>query len=1751
MKYFGEVDDPPADQAPPPPRTAGPAAIGTVDKYDNDETDVQATFMAAGAALIPNAYVRVVYIQNPDTDAALTYVTTDGNERIPTLSNRRAYIKAPRKAAKASSFHPHAGLGGPGEGTDVVVGVKRRVRGDDEESTPDDPDTRPQQRLEELILLPNVETELALENPSSQDYEAMLTDWINACDNIDSPDAESAEHGPTASPLSSSADNTIVKLSSSASIDPAPLPTSASFSLITASSTVLATQSSGYLLLSNVTGNAPVARFFNMQFDGYIHLANLITSENINARAVVDPYDTTQIWFNLWLNDDKIAARANLALVPTFSISLVDTTALIGCFNFQLQLSKSLSLGFSSQPSAIKSGFLVDFSNVSKVLSPQGLLISSTTLCLGLESTVGTGSLVLADLFALVGLSTPSVLDGDSQVVLDQSAQNSVWFTPGPDMQTVLRVSFKQSPAKTTGFLKFQLPSTIIQNSRFWGMRVSKYEGWGIVGTDSYAESCVTEGRATVSAQITLDDGSAQPPIWDSFMTTSDQSIELRLQRNSAADESVLMNIVNWAGKVCGVQGFFTGGTGSTDGTNFWNWLKQLTSDLFIREFLIKADHSSGSWLYTQISLTFEVDLTFGTKTSGAKIPMLLKFSRLATSTTSLIQFKGSLWTEVLPQAIHFDHLNPESQMTPYQWPLAATPQYYIYLPNLFTDEAQSNSFPAGFPMYVTMFNIELSSIQFSFSGAMCSQAGPAATEPTTAPINLTDITILGTYVFKQGNVPAACNAHLHASFQLVPRETDPQMDDARVSLDVIYNSGRWVLAGRTQGLNLGALYAMFPESDSDAVMNALEQIWISDFNIVYKYYPATAVDSQNKSKAGTGSDFTVSATILLGPVELDLTFAYGPTEGPGNCLGWQLGASLSPLDDGTTCTVGELFTDVSPDIATALPDIISNLNLTFYKDTTQLDLNIDKATIKNADNTVDVYMIFSLILQAGDLDFEFYQIADSQPAEATAKKHILRITLNKLPSVPGIPLLDEFEQPFDQADLIWSSDDLTRTDVETFINPICVARKVPIIYYQDPRTQGADPAVLDPTPPPAGSPNAPMPQDFVISAGCHFMIIVEESNTPTIILDYPFLQPAPPPAPTSNQLMANSGNTTDQGTMKPLTNSQGPLSINAIGFKYDQSTSEAEIFFDAAIKFGGFNAILKGFGLRFPVSAIGKWDYTNFSLLISGLEVSLVDPPITVAGEFIKEDPDSYFGGLVVGIEPYSFVAGGYYGTATDPVTKQSFKSMFVFLMVNGPIASIEVVSLSGLKAGFGHNSQITLPKVAEVPTWCFLQDTDKDSTTPLKILDAFSGQSPQWIAPANGPMWFAAGVTGQLMNSISLEAVVVVSITTSDLILSVLAEAIATVPLDEPNAAQQLARIDLGIIAQIDFTKGVASIEGQLSPSSFLLNQNCHLTGGFAIYYWFAGSGHEGDWVLSVGGYHPAYSKPAWYPSVVPVGISWQYDGSLSINGSTYLAITPKCFMAGAHMALVYNSGRINASLTAYADFLVNYSPFAFTAGVGAHIAFSYRAGVGCLSHTFNFNFGVDIDVHGPPLAGVIHISVAVVSFDIYFGQSRTVPDPIDWSGFVALLRQNKAGQSNSNDSQNPPETNLLRLSCTGGLQQDPSVPSDQSLATKSTASAKAVWNVDVTTFAWQITMMMPVNALVVNGKPTVDGDFIAVPAKAPDAVSMKPMQIQEDVASKLLVDVKQDNTRDAVYFGLTKVVTQAPAALFSPCRFILFSL
>ncbi|PCD23305.1 hypothetical protein BFJ70_g4643 [Fusarium oxysporum] len=86
----------------------------------------------------------------------------------------------------------------------------------------------------------------------------------------------------------------------------------------------------------------------------------------------------------------------------------------------------------------------------------------------------------------------------------------------------------------------------------------------------------------------------------------------------------------------------------------------------------------------------------------------------------------------------------------------------------------------------------------------------------------------------------------------------------------------------------------------------------------------------------------------------------------------------------------------------------------------------------------------------------------------------------------------------------------------------------------------------------------------------------------------------------------------------------------------------------------------------------------------------------------------------------------------------------------------------------------------------------------------------------------------------------------------------------VDIPNAKSPLkfAHVELGIGVTVDFDYGTMRVEGQLSPKSFILDPNCHLTGGFALFYWFdathADKSLVSNFVFTLGGYHQAFRIP-----------------------------------------------------------------------------------------------------------------------------------------------------------------------------------------------------------------------------------------------------------------------------------------------------
>ena len=129
----------------------------------------------------------------------------------------------------------------------------------------------------------------------------------------------------------------------------------------------------------------------------------------------------------------------------------------------------------------------------------------------------------------------------------------------------------------------------------------------------------------------------------------------------------------------------------------------------------------------------------------------------------------------------------------------------------------------------------------------------------------------------------------------------------------------------------------------------------------------------------------------------------------------------------------------------------------------------------------------------------------------------------------------------------------------------------------------------------------------------------------------------------------------------------------------------------------------------------------------------------------------------------------------------------------------------------------------------------------------------------PERGAIWFAAGVSFTSFSLVYAIAVLTVEVHDG---LEINLLGLARWPC--PTRRSPIAQIELALQARISTAEGVFSVQAQLTENSWLINESCRLTGGFAFVMWFKGE-LAGQFVLSLGGYHPDFDKPAAFP-VVP---------------------------------------------------------------------------------------------------------------------------------------------------------------------------------------------------------------------------------------------------------------------------------------------
>lgn len=888
-------------------------------------------------------------------------------------------------------------------------------------------------------------------------------------------------------------------------------------------------------------------------------------------------------------------------------------------------------------------------------------------------------------------------------------------------------------------------------------------------------------------------------------------------------------------------------------------------------------------------------------------------------------------------------------------------------------------------------------------------------------------------------------------------------------------------------------------------------------------------------------TSFACGGVLALGELEFDLDYTYDDK-------GWNFKAGIGATSPNSS--VKSMIKSIAPSIVDMIPDFLDLTLQPLQPGAPPEGLEIVQIRGDSGGLGALVFKL-SIGIEEGGGILTFYQIQYHAPTTAGAKppppKRVVAFSVNRFPQLPTIPLAgDGIKLPFDEMDIIWvhlepedPAAGLTRKDLQ-LLGPDQPLR------YKDPSSSQKSAA--------GASPSTSNDSEVVITTGFHFMAV----DGGTVVLDYQFGHKADtPPTPDSpegkpsSDTPATPSTVTKPSTLQqqnlggdpataPLQKTLGPLTISnvALGLK---NNSIISLSLNATCKLGPVEFELLGFSISFNMAKakLNKLSTLIPDISLDGLAASFDKPPLELAGIF-EHKGATFSGGMIVGLPPYTLMALGSYAdiflsangrvvaaATVQPAGGSTVHSLFVFAQLNGPLAELEFAEITGVKLGFGYNSRLVNPTVNSIYQFPLIADlaAGANASDPLSVLTSFCepANGNAWVINEPDNYWIAVGFTVIAFELLKVTAAVVLEFNPT-LVLNIFADAVAAMPKGDPN--ESFVYVELGIIASFDFEKGTLQVDGQLSPNSFILAPACRLSGGFALYSWFPGSPYAGDWVYSVGGYHPSYQPPSYYPKPARLEISFNIDSDISITGEAYFALTPKACMGGAHLSAVVTCGSVNAGFSAWADFLINFNPFYFTGLVGVSIDLSYIKHVWFVTIDISFDLSAVLEIEGPPFSGILHINFFLFGFSCHFGAGASRPGPLGWTQFVKLLNQSP---TNAPDTDKPQLNHLL---------ESGAVTSKGAVNTKG-GTGSGPWIVRAGSFKCRVQSKVAFGAASYGRLPAIE---------FPNSISIKPMH-QNSIVSTMAVTITaqggETDLGETPEFQLEPVTSNLPTSIWGECK------
>jgi len=710
------------------------------------------------------------------------------------------------------------------------------------------------------------------------------------------------------------------------------------------------------------------------------------------------------------------------------------------------------------------------------------------------------------------------------------------------------------------------------------------------------------------------------------------------------------------------------------------------------------------------------------------------------------------------------------------------------------------------------------------------------------------------------------------------------------------------------------------------------------------------------------------------------------------------------------------------------------------------------------------------------EIDFKDVLFVFSKGAKGTTPTFVLGLDLGvNIPSLSNLPLVGQM-LPADQTisvnnlRVLIASQALT-ADVLTLINGLLTSGIAPL-------------------------PTAALKQGLTLAAALNF------GGTPQM-LTVPVAGASPTPTPTP-AVSAAGTTTTDNATWFSLQKSFGPVHFNRVGVQYQ----DAAIWFllDAALSLAGLTLSLEGLSFGSPLSKF----VPEFQL--RGLGLDYQEGPVEIGGAFLhvrEKLPsgatlDEYEGLAIIKTEELTLSAlGAYADLAGNP-------SLFIYAVLDYPLGGPTFFFITGLAAGFGYNRALIVPPIEQVNQFPLVVDAVGGAIPAQNAQDlgAELAKFDQYITPELGEIFFAIGIRYTSFKLIDSFALLTVAFG-NELEVDVLGLSTLILPTPVPDVPNPtpLAVVQMAVKASYIPALGFLGVSAQLTTASYLLSSSCHLTGGFAFYSWLSGE-HAGDFVQTLGGYHPAFVVPSHYPTVPRLGFQWQVDDSISIKGEAYCALTASALMAGMHVQATWHSGDFSAWFNAAFDFLLSWKPFHYdislSIDLGASYTFTFFG-----THTISVDVGADLHIWGPEFSGTAHVNLSIISFDVSFGANAShIPTPIDWPTFKKSFL--------------PADSAVVGVSVKAGL------------VSKQSADATDLGVLDPRQFALVTNTMVPAT------HAHIQQDMAITQPLGPIAIGSMGVQVNELVSTHTIT-ITKDGTNVEQHFTFTPVLKSAPVGLW----------